>query len=327
MDIQLYNAPNTAVIANTEQLRRVVTMYFSSMAPSSAETIRYALRQAIEGLGMDAVNVELETFPWNQLTATHFSKLISEWRKELEPATIRLYVYALRGIVRACFVSQLMPADQFMLIKEVKLPRGANKRGRGRAVDDDEQDAIFRSCEEEDSTTGIRDAAIFAMFFATGMRRAELAGLDDGDIDLAKAEARVRAKGNNVLVKHIQAWAIPYLEAWRAVRKDSGFTSGPVFTRIVKSGRVTGNRLTGRGILSIMEARCNKAGLEQVVRPHDGRRTMGTAMIKEHGELVAQKVLGHSQLATTRIYDMRSDDEIKRHFTNAAGPRSKRSQP
>ncbi|WP_417546428.1 site-specific integrase [Marinobacter sp.] len=325
MDIQLYNAPRETVVADADHMRRVVSLYLNGMAPSSAETIRYALRQAIEGLGMNAIDVELETFPWNQLTATHLSQLIALWRKDREPATIRLYVYAVRGVIRQCFISQLMPADQYQLVKEVKLPRGANKRGRGRSVEDEEQDAILRNCLDEDSTAGIRDAAIFALFFASGMRRAELAGLDDGDIDYARAEARVRAKGNNVLVKHIQAWAIPYLQDWRAVRKDSGFTSGPVFTRIVKGGRLTGNRLTGRGILGIMEVRCNKAGLDQVVRPHDGRRTMGTAMLKEHGELVAQKVLGHAQLDTTRIYDMRSDDEIKQHFSKAAGPRSKRS--
>jgi site-specific recombinase XerD len=39
---------------------------------------------------------------------------------------------------------------------------------------------------------------------------------------------------------------------------------------------------------------------------------MGTEMIKEHGELIAQKVLGHASLDTTRIYDKRGDDVLRK---------------
>ena len=56
------------------------------------------------------------------------------------------------------------------------------------------------------------------------------------------------------------------------------------------------------------------AGIPFIVRPHDARRTMGTQMIEEHGELVAQRVLKHANLSTTRIYDKRDDSMVKSIF-------------
>tara|TARA_R110001592_G_scaffold149181_1_gene374627 strand:+ start:1049 stop:2008 length:960 start_codon:yes stop_codon:yes gene_type:complete len=314
LDIQLYKGFDGNIEVSAERIKRVCDTFFSGMAPSSAQTIRYALHQAIVGLGAESLERNVNNFPWHQVTAGHFADLVSVWRNDLEDSTIRLYMQALRGITRAFFVAGMMPAEQFMLIKEVKLPRGSNRKGRGRAIEDEYCEAIFKNCGDDERIQGVRDAALFACSFGTGMRRAELASIDDENLDLDRAEVQVRAKGNNRVVKHIQAWAIPYLYEWREVRRSEGLYSGPFFTRIIKSGKLTGQRLTGRGLFYLMEQRSKMAGLPILVRPHDARRTMGTNMIKEHGELVAQRVLGHAQLSTTRIYDKRDDSVIKDIF-------------
>lgn len=313
-DIQLFKGYDSTLSADPETMRQVYRRFVAPLAPKSRETIHYALCRVAEGLGINSLDADIETLPWHQVTADVFSDLMLSWRGQLEAPTIRLYMYALRGITRACYVSGLMPAHQFMLIKEVKFPRGRNRVGRGRSVERDYVDAIFENCRNDERIQGLRDAALFAVIFGTGMRRGEAASIDDEAINLDQAEIQVRVKGNNWDTKHIQAWAITHIHEWRQVRRSEGLHNGPFFTRVLKSGKITSTRLTGRGILYLLEERSKMTGLPFLIRPHDGRRTLGTNMIEEHGELVAQRVLGHADLSTTRIYDKRSDAFIKKLF-------------
>lgn len=300
-----------------ERMRRVFRRFMAPFAPTSRATVRYALARVADGLGIMPVDGDLETLPWNHITADAFSDLIMSWQSELEAPTIRLYMYALRGLSRSCYMEGLMHPHQYALIKEVKLPRGRNQIGRGRAVERQYFQQIMKSCQEDERVEiGARDAALFAVIFGTGMRRAEAASIDVPWIDIAEGEIRVRAKGNKLVIKHTQAWAIRYIQHWLQVRRERDAVGKALFTRVRKNGVITDDRLTGRGILHIMEERSKLASLPFIIRPHDGRRTLGTQIIEEHGELVAQRVLGHADLSTTRIYDKRSDSIIKELFRN-----------
>jgi len=312
--IQEFKGHDRAVDVTPEIMRQVYRRFVAPLAPSSRMTIKYALSRMADGLGILPVDGDLEVLPWHTVTADQFSDLMIALQGELEPPTIRLYMFALRGITRACFIAGLMPAAQFALIKEVKMPRGRNQIGRGRMVEDRFLKAVLKCCREDERVQGVRDAALIALIFGSGVRRAEAASIDHGSIDLREGEFRVRTKGSKWVLKYLQAWAIPFIEEWLAVRRQEGLTGGAVFTSIVKGGRITRKRLTGRGIFYILEERSKLAGLDFHIRPHDGRRTLGTKMIEEHGELFAQRVLGHADLSTTRIYDKRADSVIKQVF-------------
>ncbi|KKN80606.1 hypothetical protein LCGC14_0328250 [marine sediment metagenome] len=313
-DLQLYKGFDSNLVIDRDMMRKVYQRFVAPLSPSSRTTFRYALRQIAKGLGLDAINQDVETLPWYQVTADSFSDLILGMQGVLEPSTIRLYMHALRGICRACYISGLMPASQFMLIKEVKLPKGQNRIGRGRSVARTHSDALLKCCIEDERIQGIRDAALIAVLFGTGMRRAEAASIDVEAMNLDEGEIRVRTKGNNLDIKYVQAWAIPLIHEWLQVRRSEGLYGGAFFTSIQKNGKVTTKRITGRGILYLLERRSKMAGIPFIVRPHDARRTMGTQMIEEHGELVAQRVLKHANLSTTRIYDKRDDSMVKSIF-------------
>lgn len=300
---------------NAERMRRVFRRFMSPFAPTSRVTVKYALSRVADGLGILSVDGDIETLPWHTITADSFSDLIMGWQSDLEAPTIRLYMHSLRGLARACYLDGLMTPHQYTLIKEVKLPKGKNKVGRGRAVERHYFQQIMKSCREDERLElGSRDAALFAVIFGTGMRRAEAASIDCHAVNISEAEIRVKTKGNNLTVKYVQAWAIPFIENWMMIRLEKGVRGNALFTRVQKNGVVTDKRLTGRGIMHIMEERSKVAGLPFIVRPHDGRRTVGTQMIQEHGELIAQRVLGHADLSTTRIYDKRDDSIIKQIF-------------
>lgn len=296
-------------------LRQVMRAFLTGFAQSSRVTMRYALRRISEDLGILPESGDIEEVPWHTVNAYSLNELLFEWREKINASTIRLYMHALRGIARSCYINGLMPADQYSLLREVKLPRGQNRVGRGRAVERRYREALLASCMNDGRVHGIRDAALIAMFFASGVRRAELASLADEDLDIEAGEMRVRVKGGHVVKKYLAAWAIPFLQQWRDVRRARGRNGGPFFCRIYKGGGLSGKPLTGRGIFYLLEQRSIIAGLPYRVRPHDARRTLGTEILSEHGELIAQRVLGHANLSTTRIYDKRSDDVIKNIFS------------
>lgn len=300
---------------SSDQMAQVLRDFLAGFAPSSRITMRYALRRVADDLGLIAADgVRVEHVPWHTVTASAMSELLYIWRGQLDTSTIRLYMHALRGVARACFIRGIMPADQFALIGQVKLPRGRNKAGRGRAVEQQYKSALLRDCMDDERIQGVRDGALIALLFGSGVRRAEAASLLDENLDLDEGELKVRAKGGDYVVRYLAAWALPYMRAWRDVRRANDFHSGPFLCRIWKGGKVTNTAMQGRSLFYLLEERSKRAGLPFLARPHDARRTVGTEMLSNHGELIAQKVLGHADLSTTRIYDKRSDEVVKRIF-------------
>lgn len=303
-------------------LRQVFFNYLAGFAPTSRVTIRYALSRAAEDLNWAPSHGAIDDVPWHQLTASELSALLVHWRNHLNVSTIRLYMHALRGLARACYIHGLMPSAQYLLLKEVKLPRGRNKAGRGRLVEAAYQSQLLRNCVEDERVQGIRDGAMIALLFASGLRRAELAGLLAENLNLDEGEVKVRAKGGDTVTRYFQAWAVPHLRRWLEYRREHDIYSGPLFTKISKGGKIGDKALTGHGVYYLLDQRSRLAGLPFLVRPHDGRRTLGTGMITEHGELLAQRILGHSDLSTTRIYDKRDDSVIKQIFRDTTRPPS-----
>lgn len=289
----------------------VVRDYFSYQSASSEEAIRLALRRMAAELGILPASTRIEDVEWHNIKPSDFSDLMYFWRNRLGAVSVRRYLSALRGICRSCFFAGTMSGDVYARIREIKFPKGSNRVGRGMRVERKYQKKLLDNCMEDDRIHGVRDAAILAALFGTGIRRAEAVNIRERDIDMVVGKLVVTVKGGNTESRYIAAWALPYIQHWIDVKAQMGRGDDYLFVGITKSGRITGRQLTGRGILYLLEERSNKAGLPFIIRPHDARRTMGTEMIEEHGELIAQRVLGHASLNTTRIYDKRSDSVIK----------------
>lgn len=291
---------------------QVLRDYFSPQSPVSEEMVRLALKRMAADLGVLPVSGRIEDVEWYNITASDFSDLMYLWRNKLSSVSVKRYLSALRGLSRQCFLNGMMPGEQIARIKEVKLPKGTNRVGRGMRVDRMYQKKLIDNCMmDERMGHGLRDAAMLAILFGSGIRRAEAASLKETDIDFESGEVTLTVKGGNTVLRFLSSWAIPYIKDWIDFKEMQECGGGYLLVRINKSGRIGDSKLTGRGLLYLFEERSIKAGLPFIVRPHDARRTMGTEMIEEHGELIAQRVLGHSNLNTTRIYDKRGDDVLR----------------
>jgi integrase/recombinase XerC len=148
---------------------------------------------------------------------------------------------------------------------------------------------------------GLRDRAILETLYSAGLRVSELAGLNDGDLDLAGGALRVRGKGRRERIGPVGSYAVDALRKWLAVRplspREKQGPLAPVFVN--KFGR----RLTTRSVGRLLEKHLATAGLDGRTTPHTLRHSFATHLLDAGADIRSvQELLGHKSLVTTQIY-------------------------
>jgi integrase/recombinase XerC len=177
----------------------------------------------------------------------------------------------------------------------------------------DQSDALFRQRFGDDEASR-RDRAILEVLYASGVRVAELSGLDLEDVDLREGGVRVLGKGRKERIVPLGAKAIEALRNYLGAR-ESG--QGPLFRN------ARGGRLTVRSLHRIVRARARTAGLAGRVTPHTLRHTFATHLLDAGADLrLIQELLGHARLTTTQRYTHVSADRLAKVY-DAAHPRAR----
>lgn len=147
---------------------------------------------------------------------------------------------------------------------------------------------------------GRRDSAMLELFYASGLRLAELCGLRLEALDLEEGFLRVTGKGSKTRVVRVGGRArmalADYLQHERPglVRPR---TSSHVFIS------VRGGPLSPDRVRQIVGTRARQAGIESHVHPHLLRHSFATHLLEGGADLrVIQELLGHADIATTQIY-------------------------
>jgi integrase/recombinase XerD len=162
----------------------------------------------------------------------------------------------------------------------------------------DEVVSLMRVCSRR-APTGIRDRALIALLWRTGLRISEALDLKPSDIVAAKRTVRVaRGKGSKSRTVGIDDDALAQLERWLDVRRGLGINGKqPVFCTLA------GGRLSGQQVRAMLGRRAAKAGLERRVNPHAFRHTMTAEWVEEGRDLTEiQGQLGHASLDGTAHY-------------------------
>lgn len=159
-------------------------------------------------------------------------------------------------------------------------------------------------------TQRLRDNAIMELLYASGVRRAEVAGINVNDLDLAQRTIRVTGKGRKQRLVPINRATTAAIEAYLRVRPRSS-------DEALFLGR-TGHRLTPRHIWQIFRTIYNVSGLKPHASPHTLRHSFATHLLEHGVDLVTiQEFLGHESLATTQIYTNVSFAHKKRAYDEA----------
>ncbi|HET6565185.1 MAG TPA: tyrosine recombinase XerC [Xanthomonadales bacterium] len=172
-----------------------------------------------------------------------------------------------------------------------------------------------------DSTIAIRDKAFLELFYSSGLRLAELAGLSWDQFDLNGGMLTVTGKGNKTRMVPVGAKALAALLAWRKARVEfAGTDMAHVFVSR------TGQPLTPRAIQARIKYWAKRQGLPQNVYPHLLRHSFASHLLESSGDLRAvQELLGHSDISTTQIYTHLDFQHLAKVY-DQAHPRAKKKR-
>ncbi len=168
---------------------------------------------------------------------------------------------------------------------------------------------------------GLRDRAILELLYAAGMRVSELANLNLGDIDSARAQIKVLGKGNKERMVLIGRPAMRAVMTY--IREARPKLIGKKTSNAIFLNRF-GTRLTVRSVQMTLGKYAMKAGIRGEVTPHVLRHTFATHLLDGGADLRSvQELLGHESLSTTQIYTHVTQTKAKEVYM-AAHPGAKK---
>jgi integrase/recombinase XerC len=183
---------------------------------------------------------------------------------------------------------------------------------------DADQVASLLAISGDDPVT-LRDRAMLELFYSSGLRLAELVGLDLGDVDMADRTVRVLGKGSKQRVVPVGKQALAALRDWLAVRSELA-RPGELALFVGQRGARVGRRMVQERV----NAWARRQGAPTRVHPHMLRHSFATHLLESSGNLRAvQEMLGHASLSTTQIYT-HLDFQHLAHAYDQAHPRARR---
>lgn len=167
------------------------------------------------------------------------------------------------------------------------------------------------NASSRDETEFLRDSAMLELLYATGVRVAELSGMDIKDLDMTRRTVRVLGKGDKERVVPFGRAAADAVEQWlRNGRPELAGDTPALFVG------VRGGRIDPRQVRRVVEKAGQVTG--QRVSPHGLRHTAATHLLEGGADLrVVQEMLGHSSLQTTQIYTHVSAERLKEVYGRA----------
>jgi integrase/recombinase XerC len=198
---------------------------------------------------------------------------------------------------------------------DVRAPKSPKRLPR--TADADQMSRLMDS--PADSPLQQRDVAIMELLYSSGLRLAELVGLDTDALDLADRTVRVTGKGRKTRVVPVGRKAITALHRWLAARA----TLAAVGETAVFVGR-NGKRLGPRAIQLRLAEIARLQGLPVKVHPHLFRHSFATHLLESSQDLRGvQELLGHADISTTQVYTHLDFQHLARIY-DGAHPRARR---
>jgi len=198
---------------------------------------------------------------------------------------------------------------------DVRAPKGV-RRLPG-TVDADSMARLLQIPGED--VLAVRDRALMELLYSSGLRLAEIVGLDLQDLNAADRTVRVLGKGSKTRVLPVGRKALTALSAWLKMRAALLKQDTPaVFVG------ASGRRLGPRAIQKRVEYWAVRQGLPMHVHPHLFRHSFASHLLESSGELRAvQELLGHADISTTQVYTHLDFQHLARIY-DATHPRARK---
>jgi integrase/recombinase XerD len=209
-------------------------------------------------------------------------------------ASLARKLSALRGLARH-LVREEVRADDFTVLLQ-----GPKRVRRVPGMLSAAEVEKLLSAPQGGDAFALRDRALLELFYASGLRVSELAGLTLQQLDLDNGYLRVFGKGSKERVVPVGGKAVEALRLYLAAGRPA-FVKAKTGSALFLSER--GGALSRKTLWFIVQKYAEKAGIARGVKPHQLRHSFASHLLGGGADLRAiQEMLGHANLATTQIY-------------------------
>lgn len=251
---------------------------------------------------------------WDQLSPA----MVRHWmaanhRRGLSSRSLAMQLSALRTFCRYLMQEGLITTNPTSGISAPKQAKPLPKN-----MDPDEISHLL-SVDDNDPLA-LRDRAMMELFYSSGMRLAELVGLNLEDLDLEQRLVTVTGKGNKQRILPMGSKAIEAIEKWLPLRNT--MVSGDEPALFVSKQH---QRISHRSVQIRMKKWAQTQSLANNVHPHKLRHSFATHLLEASGDLRGvQELLGHANLSTTQVYTHLDFQHLAKVY-DQAHPRAKRT--
>lgn len=234
-------------------------------------------------------------------------------RAQYSKQTIARRLAAVRGLYRYLVRRGLLSASPAAILSTPRVTKRLPAVAPESLIDG------LLALPDRESASGLRDAAILELLYASGIRVSELTGLNLGDVDLDSATVRVMGKGARERIVPIHALAVERVRAYSQSGRpalEKGAAEEALFLNRL------GTRLSSGGVRRMLEKYLAQLGESARMTPHDLRHSFATHLLEGGADLrTVQELLGHVALSTTQIYTHVSTKHL-REVHKGAHPRA-----
>lgn len=231
--------------------------------------------------------------------------IISLLDNQISPVSVNRKLSSLKSFFKFLMKQRLVSANPLRFITGPKtkkpLPYFVKEKDMEQLLDGDGFDEDFE---------GVRDRLILEMLYDTGVRRSELVGLHNADVDYSALQIKVTGKRNKQRLIPFAERLKDLMLAYTEVRNREIGTGGEWFFV-----RKNGEQISTSILYLIVKKKLSDIPTLAKCSPHVLRHSFATSMLNNGAELNAVKeLLGHSSLASTSIYTHTTFEELKKVY-------------
>lgn len=241
------------------------------------------------------------------------SWIVSLMDEKISPVSVNRKLSSLKSFFKFLMKQGSISVNPLRLITGPK-----TKKSLPYFVRDKEMELLLDGDGFDEDFEGVRDRLILEMLYDTGIRRSELIGIQDSDVDFGAMQIRVTGKRNKQRLIPFAEGLKNLIQAYTEVRnREVGSESGWFFVR------KNGEQLSAGIVYTIVKKKLSEIPTLAKRSPHVLRHSFATSMLNNGAELNAVKeLLGHSSLASTSVYTHTTFEELKKVYH--AHPRAKK---
>ena len=279
--------------------------YERNSSPQTVQTYEESLREFESYISLRDSRLSLQAVD---------ADLIRDWMESLmdkgnTASTINKKLSALRSFYRFSLKRKLVEKDPAHGIVGPKKSKPLPQFLR-----ESEMDHLLDRLEWDNNYKDVRARTILLLFYEAGLRRSELTGLNDVDIDFGSRQLKVTGKRNKQrIIPFGQELADALRQYLEARREQFGLRENSALFLSDK-----GERMTGSQVYLIVHRYLTLVTSLKKRSPHVLRHTFATAMLNNGAGLESiKKLLGHESVDTTEIYAHTTFEQLKRIYKEA----------